>query len=216
VTVVPLGRSSWAEVFTTALRGDPCEVVGLADGPQPLPVTDWSGPLDAGDLAVLGHCRGATLDIGCGPGRMTRALAEAGHAVLGIDVVPEAVAMTRRRGGVALVRDVFTAVPGEGRWGTALLADGNIGIGGDPRALLARVHDLLAPGGRAVVDLWAPGHGVRAGLVRLRTPGLLSRPFRWAVVGADAIGPLAVAAGLAVHGLHVHGDRWFAVLEKLR
>jgi SAM-dependent methyltransferase len=215
VTVVPLG-SSWTEVFTSALRGVPCEVLGPGGGRHPLPVADWSGAVDAGDLALVAQCRGTTLDIGCGPGRMTRALAEAGHAVLGIDVVPEAVAMTRRRGGVALVRDVFAALPGEGRWGTALLADGNIGIGGDPQALLARVHDLLAPGGLAVVDLWAPGHGVRSGLVRLQTSGLLSRPFRWAAVGADAIGPLAVAAGLVVRGLHVHGDRWFAVLEKLR
>jgi SAM-dependent methyltransferase len=215
VTVVPLG-TSYTEVFTSALRGEPCEVVGLGAVPQPLPVTAWNGPVGSGDLAVLAHCRGATLDIGCGPGRMTRALAESGHAVLGIDVVPEAVAMTRSRGGVALVQDVFGPLPGEGRWATALLADGNIGIGGDPRTLLARVHDLLTPGGRVVVDLWAPGHGVRSALVRLQTPGLHSRPFRWAVVGADAIGPLAASAGLVVHGLHVHGTRWFAVLEKVR
>ena len=41
-----------------------------------------------------------------------------------------------RRGGAALRRDVFAPLPGEGRWYTALLADGNVGIGGDPVALL--------------------------------------------------------------------------------
>jgi SAM-dependent methyltransferase len=215
MTVVPI-RSSYAAVFASALQGVPCEVVGLTPDPHTLPVGEWSRSVDAGDAALLDQCRGATLDIGCGPGRMTRALAERGHAVLGIDIVPEAVRMTRRRGGVALVRDVFRPVPGEGRWRTALLADGNIGIGGDPRALLARVRALLATGGRVVTDLAEPGTGVRTRQVRLQTPSLRSRPFPWSVVGADAIGPIAAGAGLTVQGLHTHGDRWFAVLEKTR
>ena len=189
-------------------------MVGLTAEPFSLPVADWSRPVSGSDLALLAHCRGATLDVGCGPGRMTRALADSGHVVLGIDVVPEAVRMTRRRGGAALVRDVFGSVPGEGRWHTALLADGNIGIGGDPRALLLRLHGLLAPGGRVVVDLAAPGAGVRTRSVRLQTELLRSRPFPWAVVGADAIGPLAVASGFVVLGLHVHCGRWFAVLAR--
>ncbi len=66
--------------------------------------------------------------------------------MLGIDVVPEAVEQTRRRGASALQRDLFDALPGEGRWQTALLADGNVGIGGDPVALLARTRDLVQPG----------------------------------------------------------------------
>lgn len=81
--------------------------------------------------------------------------------VLGIDVVPEAVALTRERGASALVRDVFAPVPGEGWWDTALLANGNIGIGGDPVTLLRRVHALLLPGGRAVVEVARPGVGMR-------------------------------------------------------
>jgi len=208
--------TSYAAVFASALRGVRCHVDGLTLEPHVLPVADWTRPVDATDTALLAHCRGETLDIGCGPGRMTRALAERGHAVLGIDVVPEAVRMTRRRGGVAIVRDVFEPVPGEGRWGTALLADGNIGIGGDPHRLLARVHALLAPGGRVVVDLAAPGAGVRTRSVRLRTDAMRSRPFPWSVVGADAIGSVAIGAGFVVHGLHTHGDRWFAVLESGR
>lgn len=81
---------------------------------------------------MLAHCVGTTLDIGCGPGRMSQALAARGACVLGIDVVPEAVTLTRARGASALVCDVFAPVLGEGRWDTALLADGNIGIGGGP------------------------------------------------------------------------------------
>ena len=212
---VPI-RSSYAAVFTSALRGDPCEVVGLTPEPRRLPVADWKRSVDKGDLAVLAECRGETLDVGCGPGRMTRALAESGHTVLGIDVVPEAVQMTRRHGGVAIVRNVFAPLPGEGRWTTVLLADGNIGIGGDPRALLTRLHNMLAPGGRVVVDLAAPGTGVQSRSVRLQTSELRSRPFRWAVVGVDAVGTLAIGARLSVLAVHAHEDRWFAVLVKAR
>ncbi len=52
---------------------------------------------------------------------------------------------------------MFAPLPGEGRWGTALLADGNIGIGGDPVALLRRLREVLDPRGRIVVELAAPG-----------------------------------------------------------
>ena len=211
--VVPI-TGSYVAAFTAALLGQDCHVLGLAAEPGLLPVADWTGNPDAGDVALLGHCRGETLDIGCGPGRMTRALAERGHAVLGIDVVPEAVRMTRSRGGLAVLRDVFEPVPGEGRWQTALLADGNIGIGGDPSALLQRVRSLLAPGGLVVADVAAPGAGLRRRSVRLQTADLRSRPFPWAVVGADAVGVLAAATGFTVRGLHTHGTRWFAVLEK--
>jgi SAM-dependent methyltransferase len=213
--VVPI-RSSYAAVFASALRGSPCEVLGLGAEPRPLPVGDWTRPVDSSDRALLAECRGETLDVGCGPGRMTRALAERGHAVLGIDVVPQAIRMTRERGAAALLRDVFEEVPGEGRWATVLLADGNIGIGGDPRALLARVCALLAPGGRVVADLAPPGTGVVTRRVRLQTPMLRSRPFSWSLVGADAIGTVAIAAGLSVTALQAPGDRWFAVLEKGR
>jgi SAM-dependent methyltransferase len=210
---VPI-RSSYATVFAAALRGAPCEVLGLGSVPRLLPVADWTRPVDGSDLALLSECRGHTLDVGCGPGRMTRALAERSHAVLGIDVVPEAVRMTRRRGAPALVRDVFADLPGEGRWSTVLLADGNIGIGGNPRALLSRAHVLLAPGGRVVVDLAPAGTGVLTRRIQLQTTVLRTRPFAWSVVGADAVGALAVSAGLVVAALRVHGDRWFAVLEK--
>jgi SAM-dependent methyltransferase len=213
MTVLPL-PTSYAAVFGSALRGARCDVIGLEATPRMLPVADWTRPVDAGDRALLAQCRGETLDIGCGPGRMTRALAESGHTALGIDVVPEAVRLSRARGGVAILRDVFDAVPGEGRWATALLADGNIGIGGDPHALLVRVRALLADRGRVVVDLAPPGVRMRTRDVRLQTDRLRSRAFRWSVVGVDAIGALAVGAGLRVLALHSHGDRWFAVLEK--
>lgn len=207
-------QASFTDVFSSALRGEDCHVVGLSVLPHPLPLSSWTRVDDAGDSAVLAECVGPTLDIGCGPGRMSQRLTERGHQVLGIDVVPEAVSQARRRGVVALRRDVFGPLPGEGLWATALLADGNVGIGGDPAALLTRVHDVLHPGGRVVVDLAGPGIGVETRTVSLETRSHQSRPFAWAVVGTDAIDVLARAAGFGVVAVRCHEDRWYAVLRK--
>ena len=206
------GDASFTSVFTHALRGFPCTVVGLGDDPEPLPMGEWTRDADADDLALLAHCEGPTIDIGCGPGRLAAALAETGRVVLGIDVVHEAVGQTRERGVPALHRDVFSRLPGEGRWSTALLADGNVGIGGDPVALLTRTRELIDPRGRIVVEVAPPGTPHRSIWAVLECEGVRSRPFRWAVVGCDDVSEVAEQAGLAVSGLHRIGDRWCAVL----
>ncbi len=203
---------SFSEVFASALHGAPTVVVGLGEEPTRLPVDLWSRAADETDLRLLALCDGPTLDIGCGPGRMTEALSAQGHVVLGIDVVEAAVALTRQRGVSALQRDVFDGLPGEGRWQTALLADGNIGIGGDPVALLRRVHHLLTFDGRIVVELAAPGVARHAGWAVLEGSDRRSRPFQWATLGVDDLSSTAEEAGLAVHSVHPLGERWAAVL----
>ena len=205
---------SFTEVFASALHGSPTVVVGLGDEPVALPVDLWTRPADDVDRALVELCEGPTLDVGCGPGRLTEALVAAGHLALGIDVVDAAVSLTRRRGASALCRDVFGRVPGEGRWHTALLADGNIGIGGDPVALLRRVRGLLAPGGRIVVELTGPDVGPFRGWAVLESAGHRSRPFRWATLGLDDLAFTAARAELFVHDVHHLGDRWAAVLSE--
>jgi SAM-dependent methyltransferase len=207
------GMPSVSAALTAALRGEPCRVVGFDEAAM-LPVARWRTDVDAGDVDLLSRCRGATVDIGCGPGRMTHALLCRGVAALGIDVVPEAVRQARERGGAALHRDVFSVLPGEGRWSTALLADGNIGIGGDPVRLLRRVGNLLAPEGRVVVDLAGPGGPVRIRRIRLEVRGATTPPFSWAVVPADQLELLAEASALRILELTQHRGRWFAELDK--
>lgn len=205
--------ASFSSVFSQALRGTPCLVVGLGDNVR-LPVARWTDDAGPDDELLLAQCVGPTLDIGCGPGRLTAALAARGHVALGIDVVPEAVGQTRERGGAALHRDVFDALPGEGRWRTALLADGNIGIGGDPVALLRRVRQLLDPRGRVVVEVAAPGVPDSTCWAALECEGVRSRPFRWSVVGVDGIDQLAGVVGLGRTAVRRTEERWCAVLEE--
>ena len=206
----------WPEVYTSALGGDPCLVHGFPDRPRQVPVGAWVEDSDESDEVLLEYCTDPTLDVGCGPGRMAQALALRGVHVLGVDVVPEAVRRARARGVAALERDLFSALPGEGRWGCVLLADGNIGIGGDPAALLRRATVLLAPGGRVVADLAPPGVGLVTRTLRLECSGRRSEPFCWSLVGADLIWDLAFSAGLRVHVVDQHRDRWFAVLIRER
>ncbi|MDF6043725.1 class I SAM-dependent methyltransferase [Streptomyces sp. JH14] len=165
----------------------------------PLDVERWCAGADAADLSALLRCEGPVLDIGCGPGRLVAELAARGHRALGIDVSEAAVAHTLRTGGSALRRSVFDPLPGEGRWGTVLLADGNIGIGGDPRSLLRRTADLLAPGGLLIAET-APmdiDERVRVRLYDGRpAPDTTGGPdradagddhFPWARIGAPAL-----------------------------
>lgn len=203
------------DAFGAAYHGWGCSLHGLDADPTDLPVESWSGTADRSDHALAARCHGATLDIGCGPGRMAEVLAARGQVVLGIDVVPEAVFRTRDRGVPALLRDVFERLPGEGRWQTALLADGNLGIGGDPVSLLRRIGDVIAPEGRVVADLARPGTGLRVGSVRLESAGVTSEPFPWAVVGTDAVEGLAASAGYGVRSTERYDERWFAVLERV-
>jgi len=204
--------STVTDVFAAALGGERCWLSGLGATAQPLPVARWCGQADLGDRAVLARCLSPTIDLGCGPGRMAEQLSRDGVAVLGVDVVPEAVHRARARGVDVLHADVLGPLPGEGTWSSALLADGNIGIGGDPVRLLRRVRRLLAPEGRVVVDLAPPGRGLRVGMVRLQVRGSVSRGFPWAVIGADAVTDVASSAGLEVAALHEYDGRWFAVL----
>jgi hypothetical protein len=164
-----------------------------------LPVREWMGSR-AGDAGMLDCCIGPTLDIGSGPGRLTVALAQRGVPVLGIDVTP-------------LHRDVFGRVPGAGRWQNALLADGNIGIGGDPIALLRRVTGLLCPGGRAVVEMEPPGVQSRVDRVRLRGAGRVGEWFRWAYVSIDDAVALTAACGVTLIQQWEDSGRWFLTLR---
>lgn len=176
-----------------------------------LPLARWLGTPDAAEDAVLGRAVGPVLDIGCGVGRHVVALRLRGVRAVGVEVSPVAAAIARERGAKVIVASVFEQ-PTTSDWQTALLLDGNIGIGGDAERLMRRTAALLAPAGRILVELEPPAGASRARRVRLEGERAVSRWMPWHFVAAEEIDELAGAAGLAVHERWQAGDRWFAQL----
>ncbi|MGI8710863.1 MAG: class I SAM-dependent methyltransferase [Acidimicrobiales bacterium] len=202
-----LEPSATGDAGLTRLRGRDGTVIVLD-------VASWTA--DANDLERrrLATVEGPVLDIGCGPGRLVVALAERGVPTLGVDASRVAVGRAVRRDAPALVRSVFDPVPGAGRWRSALLFDGNIGIGGDPARLLQRAAQLLAPGGRLLVEIGPPGVGLHRFHARVERGGARSSWFPWARVGVDAIEALAAGSGFRLTATTKDEHRWFAELEK--
>ncbi|WP_291886292.1 class I SAM-dependent methyltransferase [Cellulomonas sp.] len=185
-------------MYERALDGAAVVSVGSA-GVVALDVGRWSDEPDAVDQVMLARCEAPVLDVGCGPGRLVAALNARGVPALGIDISARAVAQARDRGAVALRRAVEQALPAEGRWGTVLLADGNIGIGGDPASLLRRCRLLVGPRGLVLVETDPDDDADDTTPLTLRLDdGRSSRPLPWARVGARALSLLAPPCGFAV------------------
>jgi SAM-dependent methyltransferase len=204
--------------YERALVGGRALSLVSADGVEvPLDITRFLGPADEADRLVLERCVAPVLDVGCGPGRMVHALAARGLPALGVDIADMAIVLTTNRGAPALARDIFDAVPGEGRWPTILLLDGNVGIGGDVTKLLCRTNRLLAPAGSVIVEASAVGSDVDEVLqVRFGQDGEpVGGWFDWAVVSVSGIVRHGANAGLAPQDYWSAGGREFVRLTRM-
>jgi len=179
-----------------------------------LDVDRWLAPVDVGDETVLQRCTGPVLDVGCGPGRFASSLTQRGIAALGVDIADAAVTVARLRGTMALKRNIFDRLPGEGRWPTALLMDGNIGIGGDPGRLLRRLARVMAVRGQLLVEAHTDDTADEVLTVRFNQHGICVGPeFDWAHVGLHALLQHAHAAGYRHYDTWEAGGRTFAALS---
>lgn len=178
-----------------------------------VPLERYVGPADAIDERLLDGLEGPVLDVGCGPGRHLHALSARGVFALGVDISPVAVELAIGGGARAIVGDVFDELPGAGTWRTALLFDGNIGIGGSPVRLLARLAALLDTPSTVLVEVEPPGVPTFSTRVRIeRDDGAVSAWFPWARVGAPEIARIARVAGFQLVELRSVSERWFAQL----
>jgi glycosyltransferase A (GT-A) superfamily protein (DUF2064 family)/SAM-dependent methyltransferase len=220
-TTVPVTPASWSgpvsasydrALWLTLSQDAGCLPILLEgeDGESvELDVARYAAAPDAADSALLDRCTGPTLDIGCGPGRLSAELARRGIPSLGVDVAPVALLLARAAGATTLRRSVFDPLPGEGRWPHALLIDGNIGIGGDPAALLTRVKALLRPaGGELVVETASEDVDERH---RLRVDGR-GTALPWARLGTAALRAVAEPLGYAVSAQWQSQNRHFVAL----
>ena len=185
-----------AEPYASALHPGDSGVlylteVGARSARATMDVSRWHAEADTVDLMLLDAVTGPVLDIGSGPGRMVRAANRRGMEALGIDVAGAAVQLASSLGGSFLQASVFDALPSEGRWQTALLVDGNVGIGGDIPALLSRCRELLSPTGEIVVEVDADPLQERRYLGQVvDSRGRRSGTFPWAEIGRDRLAEL--------------------------
>jgi SAM-dependent methyltransferase len=106
---------------------------------------------------------GRVLDLGCGAGRVGLHLQQRGHEVVGIDVSPGAVAVSRSRGlaNVRLGTLTETLAPEE-RFDTILLLGNNLGLLGgerEGRRLLRRLALVASDRGRLLAGSYDPYDG---------------------------------------------------------
>jgi SAM-dependent methyltransferase len=113
-------------------------------------------------LAEAGEIVGSVLDIGCGTGENSIYLAGRGHAVVGIDLAPRAIELSKEKSkarGVPaefLVRDVTKSLDFDTGFDTAIdAAVFHVFDDEGKRAYIRSLAGVVRPGGRFHVIVWS-------------------------------------------------------------
>ena len=110
------------------------------------------------------------LDVGCGPGLLTRLAAARGYAAAGVDVSPDMIAAARSLSGrkesyaVGSIADLVS----EGAQADVVSASSVLVVVPDPGSALERLARLVRPGGSLLIVEAGDGFTLRAGLSALR------------------------------------------------
>ena len=128
----------------------------LETEPTPAPL-----PFGVAEILTVVAGAGRVLDVGCGSGRLTVALAAAGAEVTGIDTNARQLAEARRQAleaGVVLTlreADFNTTLPFADGSFDAVTSRLALMAAGDAVATLTELRRVLVPGGRLATVLWA-------------------------------------------------------------
>jgi SAM-dependent methyltransferase len=183
--------------------------------------------------------RGRVLDVGCGAGRVALELQERGHEVVGIDLSPLAVEVSRRR-GVKDVRELpVTRVGRElGRIDTFIMFGNNFGLMGSRRRapwLLRRFRSIANEGARILAESVNPyktdkpehlafhernrKRGRMGGELRIRIrEGTYATPwFDYLLASPEEMASLAEGTGWELRRVIDEGEHvYVGVLERVR
>jgi SAM-dependent methyltransferase len=100
-------------------------------------------------LRLMGDGHGALLDVGCGTGAFSAALAELGWSVTGVDISEDQLRLARRR-GVTVIHTDATSLPfGDSTFDAAVSSWTHTDVD-DFAAMLGEVARVLRPGARFV------------------------------------------------------------------
>ncbi|UCH56856.1 MAG: class I SAM-dependent methyltransferase [Candidatus Bathyarchaeota archaeon] len=235
-------KDAFGKALTAYQRGEPADhtierddgMVEEADtGMYFLPYEKWP---EFERKAVL-EARGRVLDVGVGAGRVALWLQEGGLEVVGIDVSPLALEVSRLRG----VRDCRLMDVGKldfpvGSFDTVLMLGNNLGIGGEveqTQRILKDLYRLTSDDGiiigetRDPLETNKPAHlayhernrrrGRSPGLVRIRIgfQGELDDWFELLLVGEEELAELLEPTGWSISKIYCgEGANYVAILEK--
>ncbi len=198
------------------------------------PFDEWAPHLQK----AVERVRGRTLDIGCGPGRVTLPLQRRGVDVVGLDHSPLAVRICRKRGvtDVRLLSVTQVSANRLGTFDTILLIGNNFGLFGNykrARWMLRRLHRMTTPSGRILAestDPYATDDPIElAYQKRNRERGRMSGQYRhreryrnlkgswfdWLFVSRDEMREIVAGTGWVVREfIEPQGAQYVGVIEK--
>jgi len=155
------------------------------------------------------------LDVGCGPGTLTRGLPAAVH-VVGLDVAPEMVALAQagRPGGDWRVHSYYAPLPVAAGTFDVAVAAGCLDACVDMERVLGHLARALRPGGRLLFSVCERRRGVRGHGRRVRRLRWSEPPLELRFWSAAEVRRSLARAGLRVRH-HAFAPGFVSEMERL-